>query len=80
MKSLSGQTASMSKGQPIELDCGQAIALQFLELVSVHKFEPIVKTLDFDSCKSLYTLFEQYDCTRLQHPLREQLNILYVNS
>jgi len=74
MKSLSGQTASMSKGQPIDLDCGQAIALQFLELVSVHKFEPIVKTLDFDSCKTLYNLVEQYDCSRLRHPIRVQLN------
>jgi len=73
MKGLSGQTASMSKGQPIDLDCGQAIALQFLELVSVHKFEPIVKTLDFDSCKSLFTLAEQYDCSRLRHPIRNQL-------
>jgi hypothetical protein len=73
MKSLSGQTANMTKGQPIELDCGQAVALQFLELVSVHKFEPIIQTLDFDSCKSLFTLVEQYDCSRLHHHIRVQL-------
>jgi hypothetical protein len=66
-------TGQQQAGQLVHIDYNQRTVLLFIELVSIHYFESIVNNLDFATCRSLLPLLTQFDCRRLQYPIRQRL-------
>jgi len=66
-------TGQQQAGQLVHIDYDQMTVLLFLDLVSIHKFEYIVSSLDFATCRSLLPLIVQFDCGRLRYPIRQRL-------
>jgi hypothetical protein len=77
MLNLPTPAPSETKAEQL-IDAGyhSSTVLRFLELVSVHHFEPLLPADSFWTCRFLLEVAERFDCVRLMKPIRKRLHEL----